>query len=519
MIPETRQILRTGVPVLTTDGRRGRLHEVLLSPGHYRLHALVTRYGLLRPRDVVVPMEQIADISDAQVRLQLSRAELAQLPAYQLARRMYSASSGSRYALAALQYGRAGASERIIEMPSGAALAIAGGQGRPTDGLIALRAGHPVWIDNQRIGRLERLLLDSSGQVREIVVRTSRIFGRRVLVPIEAVARSDRQGVWLALDRAAFDRLPDYRTDRAILIDVDEALRGDEIVRRLDYRSIDVMVGAGVVLLHGYATTPVSRSRAERAVRGVRGVLGVVNEIVSDGQIQLAVAQALGHDERTRQHRLFVHVQRGVVSVSGEVESLATRTAVEAVAGSVPHARAVINQVEVPGGAGATEDQRALFLRIGQDVYTSETRLGQVERVIIHPRHRRVTALVARGWMADPQQATGGVALEPPARRERRLVIPTSAVREVTEAAVLLDIGDDAAMRHADLDLAAYAPPATDWQPPYPYKHAEVLLEPARTQMLGERVGDVFEWPVPERLRRLHVKGLLYQPEAAGANA
>jgi hypothetical protein len=151
-------------------------------------------------------------------------------------------------------------------------------------------------------------------------------------------------------------------------------------------------------------------------------------------------------------------------------------------------------------------------------VYTSVARLGQVERLIIHPRHRRVTALIVHGWMADPQSATAGLSLEPPRRRERRLVIPTSAVREVTEGAVLLHIGDDAAMRHADLDPAAYAPPTTDWQPPYPYTPAEVLLERDRTQVLGERVGDEFEWPVPDRLRRLQVKGLFYQPAAVGVD-
>jgi hypothetical protein len=225
----------------------------------------------------------------------------------------------------------------------------------------------------------------------------------------------------------------------------------------------------------------------------VRGVLGVVNEIVTDGEIQLAVAQALARDARTRRHRLFVHVQRGVVWVSGEVESQATRTAVEAVAGSVPHVRAVINRVEGADGAGATEDLRALFPRIGQEVYTTETRLGQVERVIIHPRHRRVTAVVVRGWMVDPQSATASLSLDPPARQERLLVVPTSVVREVTEGAVLLHIDDEAAMRYADLDPVAYTSPAADWQPPYPYTHAEVLLERDRTQMLGERVGDVFE--------------------------
>jgi osmotically-inducible protein OsmY/sporulation protein YlmC with PRC-barrel domain len=306
------------------------------------------------------------------------------------------------------------------------------------------------------------------------------MFGRHVLVPIEEVVRCDAQGVWLALDHAAFHRLPDYRTDHAIAIDVDQALRDDEVVRRLDYQSIAVTVGAGVVLLHGHATTPVSAQRAERAARGVRGVVEVTNQIVTDGEIQLAVAQALAHDARTRGHRLFVHVQRGVVWVRGEVASAAGHTAVEAVAGSVPHVRAVINRVEAADGAGAAEDLRALFPRIGQEVYTTGTRLGQVERVIIHPRHRRVTALVVRGWMADPQHAAAASSLDPPARQERRLVIPTNLVREVTAGAVLLDIGNDAALRYAELDPATYTSPVADWQPPYPYAHAEVLLEPDR---------------------------------------
>jgi hypothetical protein len=83
--------------------------------------------------------------------------------------------------------------------------------------------------------------------------------------------------------------------------------------------------------------------------------------------------------------------------VSGEVSSATVRTAVEAVAGGVPQVRAVINHLEGADGAGTAEDLRALFPRIGQEVYAIKMRLGQVEHVIIHPRHRRVTALVVRG--------------------------------------------------------------------------------------------------------------------------
>jgi regulator of nucleoside diphosphate kinase len=42
------------------------------------------------------------------------------------------------------------------------------------------------------------------------------------------------------------------------------------------------------------------------------------------------------------------------------------------------------------------------------------------------------------------------------------------------------------------------------------------VLAPIGTAMLGYRVGDVFEWDVPAGKRRFRVKGIIYQPEAAG---
>lgn len=42
------------------------------------------------------------------------------------------------------------------------------------------------------------------------------------------------------------------------------------------------------------------------------------------------------------------------------------------------------------------------------------------------------------------------------------------------------------------------------------------VLAPVGTGMLGYEVGDVFEWAVPDGTRRLEIKEILYQPEAAG---
>lgn len=42
------------------------------------------------------------------------------------------------------------------------------------------------------------------------------------------------------------------------------------------------------------------------------------------------------------------------------------------------------------------------------------------------------------------------------------------------------------------------------------------VLAPIGTAMIGYKVGDVIEWPVPSGQRRLKVIDILYQPEAAG---
>jgi regulator of nucleoside diphosphate kinase len=42
------------------------------------------------------------------------------------------------------------------------------------------------------------------------------------------------------------------------------------------------------------------------------------------------------------------------------------------------------------------------------------------------------------------------------------------------------------------------------------------ILAPIGTAMLGYRVGDIFEWKVPEGLSKMKIKEILYQPESSG---
>jgi regulator of nucleoside diphosphate kinase len=42
------------------------------------------------------------------------------------------------------------------------------------------------------------------------------------------------------------------------------------------------------------------------------------------------------------------------------------------------------------------------------------------------------------------------------------------------------------------------------------------VLAPIGTAMIGYRVGDEIQWPVPSGTRHLQVKEVVYQPEASG---
>ncbi len=472
---EPRLEIAIGAPVACRDGPCGQVSQVVMNPRQQRVLALAVRVGF-PPRAVVVPIAAVADADDRRVRLHLSRDDLERLPPFEPARYVALAAHGAGEALAAIHGGAGDPSDQALVAAHQAATARIAHQGEVAGEVIALRRGQPVWAADGRAGRVDLLLLDTDGQVRHFVVRKGRLLARDVIVPVDWVSRIDGRGVWLAVERAALERLPPYRPDGAILADIDQALWDDEIVRALDFETLDAVVRDGVVVLSGYAATPVSRARAERAARQVEGVQGVVNQIVTDGEVASAVAQALARDPRTQALRIAVAAEHGVVTLRGAAPDAAARAAAEAVAAGVPQVRAVVNALQAPGVSPA-EDQRVLQPRVGQPVYADDMRLGQVERVIISPRHRRVTALIVHGAFPDPGDAAPSVPPDAMPTRDRHVVIPISAVRHVTPGGVLLRLDGLAAARCPDADPAAVVAPDAGWQPPYPYTHADVLLD------------------------------------------
>jgi regulator of nucleoside diphosphate kinase len=128
--------------------------------------------------------------------------------------------------------------------------------------------------------------------------------------------------------------------------------------------------------------------------------------------------------------------------------------------------------------------------------------------LITEPDHRRLHALLTDARSNDPLNRENFDALA--AELERATIVPQREtapdVITMNSTAVLLDVEDGE---------------EEEWTLVYP-EDADVdrnrisVLAPIGMAMLGFRVGDSFEWKTPGGIRKLQVKSIVYQPEAAG---
>ena len=489
--------LKIGARVETTDGLFGHVHQVILSPRQKRVVGLVVRTGLLPARNWVVPTDWIEDVTEERIQLRVSRAEIIKQPEFDPEQFLPVEGKELGYqagqTLASVHGGAGAAEDLALTAAHQREEAKVAQRGILEGDKVVLHTGQQVWATDGRAGHVDLLLLDASGHVRHFVIRRGSLLGRDVIVPVDWISRIDARGVWLAMERAALERLPSYRPDSAVASDVEQALWRDELIRVIDFEAIDVNARDGVVILSGYVSTAANKRRAERAARTVPGVLELENRIVIDEEVVSAVAAALGRDNRTREKHIFVSARHGIVTLNGDTDSPEARTTAEEVAASIPQVRGILNYIRAPGVDVDMSDQRVLQPLTGQDVYAEDVLLGRVEQVIINPRNRRVTAFVVRGNFPDLDNVKSGMPPYEMPRKERQVVIPIEVVNIVTDSSVLLTISSTQAARYPDFELENFLAPELDWQPPYPYTQADVMLESVGTLAEKAAAGNMRE--------------------------
>jgi osmotically-inducible protein OsmY/uncharacterized protein YrrD len=451
---EPRWEVKIESPVTATDGDYGCLQQLLVDPGQERVVGLLVRpRGWLPYHPVVIPENVIADASENEVRLNISREQVEALPEY---------------------------------LPD-SEFVVNGRNYEVEDELLLIRAGQRVFCRDESAGWVALLLLEPGGRVTGFVLHTGPLIGRNLIVPITWIHQVDGNCVYLSVERKDLQGLHDYGLDDALTVEAKHALWSDEILRNTDYQQIGVSVEDGIVKLRGHVISMMNKTRAERAASSVVGVLGLENDLVLDQDLANGVAQALGNDENTRFAQVSVGVQNGFITLNGRVDRADIREAAEAIAASVPQVRGVINYIQAPNVAIDPKEGQVWQPLIGKEVCATDMQLGHVERVIIDPRNRRVTAFVVRGYFPDPQDKDAYRLPGEEPQQERSVVIPIDTVRYATDSSVLLKVSGAEAALYRSFEPADFISPSTGWTSPYPYRWEQVLFDRERLEELGNK--------------------------------
>jgi osmotically-inducible protein OsmY len=143
------------------------------------------------------------------------------------------------------------------------------------------------------------------------------------------------------------------------LIKSDSELRRDverelEWEPSIDARKAGVAVADAIVTLTGEVTTYAEKWKAERVAERVAGVKGVVNEIEvktpterTDTDIAKAVIDALNMDVMVPDDRIRVRVEKGWVTLKGEVNWDYQRRAAERAIRNLPGIKGISNLITV----------------------------------------------------------------------------------------------------------------------------------------------------------------------------
>ncbi len=205
--------------------------------------------------------------------------------------------------------------------------------------------------------------------------------------------------------------------------------------------------------------------------------MGIEDHLVVDEFLVTSVAQALGNDKRTQAEMISVGAQNGVIILNGQVSNAAIREAAEEVAASIPQVRGVVNYIQAPNVTVDPEEQKVLEPPIGGEVYATDMRIGQIERVIINPHNRHVTALVVYGYFPDLRHSSEHGLPDESTQQLRHVLEPIRAVGHETDSSVLLAVSGGEAARGREFDPYDFVSPPEGWQPPYPYQWDDVLFD------------------------------------------
>ncbi len=164
-----------------------------------------------------------------------------------------------------------------------------------------------------------------SGVVQSFVGNESRWLTRLARVRVEPSTWRSPEWLWVRLDPGEVGHLPPFLDDGALRQRVTESLDaalGGEALEALDIEVID-----GRIQVRGNARSERDRRLLERTITGIEGARGVEIGVLTDPQLEVAVATALAEGGLSRPRPLVVHARLGVVHLLGERATAAAEQA------------------------------------------------------------------------------------------------------------------------------------------------------------------------------------------------
>ena len=304
-----------GAGVASTDAWIATLDGAIVSRDDNRVTDLVIKRGLIRPSRFAAPVERAERCDPDGIYLSLSTPDLSAL----------------------LSVGQ-------TETDSSAAVT--------SRTRVLLEDGSRLRLRGLRTSREDCCLTD-------LIAGFAAPVRRRLLVPVDAVTLLGRDEIGVSIRGPELDGLPSYRLDRDIEDDLWEALYSSGELSRADLGGIRLRVEDGLVTLEGNVKASSVGTEIKAALSPVDGVAGVTNRLVSDWDVDLAVASYISGAVPKRSNGILVHTQLGTVRLDGHIAKEVDRDPIVQGVRSIAGVVAVEDLIDVRPTASPTSGAAA----------------------------------------------------------------------------------------------------------------------------------------------------------------
>jgi osmotically-inducible protein OsmY len=218
-----------------------------------------------------------------------------------------------------------------------------------TSMLVALGRDSVVLLTDGKRLRLRGLRLSNVGcrdTVTHLIVGTDMVHSS-VLLPADAVTPFTSGEISASVGKAELDKLPAYRRDHFIESDLWESLYASDRVSDTDLKGVEAHVENSIVIVQGNGRTPSAIAEIVELARSVDGVTDVKSDLVSDWDVELAVAAYISKNARELAGSISAHSQLGLVTLTGHAPSEGSKASVAQGVACLGGVRGVIDRIEV----------------------------------------------------------------------------------------------------------------------------------------------------------------------------